>query len=179
MHSRSMNLVDLFQEAVEQQGDDDAVVDLSQPNPNGKPPSISYKDLDHASSRFASLLHSEYGVGPGDKVPLVTSRSISMVIATLAILKLRCCYIPIDASMWSSERIHSILVRLGSKVLVSTEKTFDSTTSNGTRSPKIANLDAWAEEQARLLVGQTTEMQGFNLGGQPDDLAYMIFTSGQ
>lgn len=179
MHSRSMTLVDLFQKAAEQQSDDDAVVDLSQADTSGKPPSITYKDLDHASSRFASLLQTEYGVGPGDKVPLVTSRSISMVIATLAILKLRCCYIPIDASMWSSERINTILVRLGAKVLVSTEIEFEPSTLSGIKSPRVACLGAWDDERARLLVDQTPEIQSFSLRGQPDDLAYMIFTSGR
>lgn len=174
-----MTLVDLFQEAVERQADDVAVVDLTQADSSTERPSITYRDLDDASSQFANLLHTEYGVGPGDKVPLVTSRSISMVIATLAILKLRCCYIPIDASMWSSERIHSILDRLRANVLVSTDKEFDSATSSEDISPKVVHLDAWDDDRARLLVGRNSEMQRFSLRGRSDDLAYMIFTSGR
>lgn len=186
-----MTLVELFQAQASAQSDDAAVVDLAAANSNSNS-TITYRDLDHASTHFASHLHTEYGVRPGVKIPLVTSRSISMVIATLAILKLRCCYVPIDAAMWSGERIVKIVHRLGAELIVSTEEDFDlhpssshsSTSNNGSgmrQIPRVARLGAWADERTRLLAPAAATPSCFDVsdGSGGDDWAYMIFTSGQ
>ena len=143
-------LTSLFEAIASQQPNDNAVLDLTQKDLAKS--SISYKDLDRASSTFASHLKNNYGITPGTKIPLVTSRSIPMVIATLAILKLGCCYIPIDAEMWSPERIQKIVNRVGAKVIVSTVKGFEIPPAKDCENgPKIAFLGSWADKQGRLL----------------------------
>ncbi|ETA91408.1 peptide synthetase, partial [Mycobacterium avium 10-5581] len=57
--------------------------------------SVSYRQLDEASNRLAHLLVAR-GVGPGERVALLFSRSVEAVVAMLAVLKTGAGYLPID-----------------------------------------------------------------------------------
>lgn len=56
---------------------------------------ISYGDLDHRANRLMASLF-DAGVGPGDRVGLLLSRSVELVVATLAVLKAGAAYVPFD-----------------------------------------------------------------------------------
>ncbi|MEV6766724.1 amino acid adenylation domain-containing protein [Streptomyces sp. NPDC051105] len=57
--------------------------------------SLTYSNLDAASGRLAARLR-EAGVRPGDTVALPLDRSVSMVVAQLAVLRAGACCLPLD-----------------------------------------------------------------------------------
>ncbi|KAH8702193.1 gramicidin S synthetase 1 [Talaromyces proteolyticus] len=154
-------------------------------------PKITYAQLDSLSELWSERLHLA-GVGPGSIVPLLSSRSISMVAATLAILKLRAAYVPMDVHSWGRDRIDSVLGTVSPKVVVSTSKTGSEVLMKGAQSQDpthgldytVVTLDDSVDRDAK--TGEVTIVNGFHKprlvgsedNGRGDDLAYMIFTSG-
>ena len=60
--------------------------------------SMTYRELDEAANRLAHLLAGQ-GVGPGQCVALLFSRSAEAVVAMLAVLKTGAAYLPIDPAL--------------------------------------------------------------------------------
>ena len=64
--------------------------------------SWTYREVDEASNRLAHLLFGQ-GVGAGECVALLLSRSVEAIVAILAVLKAGAAYLPIDpARRWFS-----------------------------------------------------------------------------
>ena len=57
--------------------------------------SLTYRELDEASNRLAHLLAGR-GVGPGERVALLFTRSAEAIVSILAVLKTGAAYLPID-----------------------------------------------------------------------------------
>ncbi|MFI5511734.1 amino acid adenylation domain-containing protein, partial [Mycobacterium sp. NPDC051804] len=57
--------------------------------------SLTYRELDEASNRVAHTL-TGHGVGPGQRVALLASRSVEAIVAVLGVLKSGAAYVPID-----------------------------------------------------------------------------------
>ncbi|MGH3636824.1 MAG: condensation domain-containing protein, partial [Mycobacterium sp.] len=57
--------------------------------------SMTYRELDEAANRLAQLL-ADHGVGPGQCVALLFSRSAEAIVSILAVLKTGAAYLPID-----------------------------------------------------------------------------------
>ena len=68
---------------------------------------MTYAELDAASNRLARLL-SGHGVGAGQTVALLMSRSVEAITAMLAVFKCGAAYVPIDPGL-PSERIDFVL----------------------------------------------------------------------
>ena len=60
--------------------------------------SLTYRELDEASNRLAQLLAAR-GVGPGQRVALLMSRSAEAIVAILAVLKTGAAYVPMDPAV--------------------------------------------------------------------------------
>jgi len=60
--------------------------------------SMTYQQLEQAANRLAHLLASQ-GVGPGQRVALLLSRSAEAIVAILAVLKTGAAYVPIDPAL--------------------------------------------------------------------------------
>ena len=60
--------------------------------------SMTYRELDEAANRLAHLLVGR-GVGPGQRVALLLSRSAEAIVAMLAVLKTGAAYVPIDPAV--------------------------------------------------------------------------------
>ncbi len=58
---------------------------------------ITYKELDLISNRYADYLHQTHGIERGDMVCVVYERGINFIMAILSILKCGAAYVPIDA----------------------------------------------------------------------------------
>ncbi|MDT7754043.1 MAG: hypothetical protein QOD96_7705, partial [Pseudonocardiales bacterium] len=80
--------------------------------------SVTYRELDEAANRLAHLL-AGHGVGPGQCVALLFSRSAEAVAAILAVLKTGAAYLPIDPVV-PAERIGFMLGDAGPVAAVTT-----------------------------------------------------------
>src|ERR1700759_5334846 len=60
--------------------------------------SMTYRELDEAANRLAHLL-ADQGVGPGERVALLFSRSAEAIVSILAVLKTGAAYLPIDPAV--------------------------------------------------------------------------------
>ena len=77
---------------------------------------MTYAALDTWSDRIAGCLH-ERGVRPGDVVPVLLDRSITLVAVLLGILKNGAAYAALDAS-WPDEHLARLLGRLNGPLVV-------------------------------------------------------------
>jgi mycobactin peptide synthetase MbtE len=78
--------------------------------------SMTYAALDTWSDRIAGCLH-DRGVRPGDIVPVLLDRSITLVAVLLGILKSGAAYAALDAS-WPDEHLAGLLRRLDGPLVV-------------------------------------------------------------
>ena len=69
--------------------------------------SMTYRELEEAANRLAHLL-AGHGVGPGECVALLFTRSAEAIVAMLAVLKTGAAYLPIDPALPDgADRVHA------------------------------------------------------------------------
>ncbi|KAI9878493.1 MAG: hypothetical protein M1830_000725 [Pleopsidium flavum] len=131
--------------------------------------SLSYINLDLTSSRIALVLR-QRGIGPQDIVPVLTTRCLEMVASILAVLKIGACYVPIDIETWSIDRIETTLSLVAAKTIIVTG------------SSRINYHNAVTKEDIQAAFSSdesfTSDPRVAASSMQPEDLAYIIFTSG-
>ncbi len=126
--------------------------------------SMTYRELEEAANRLAHLL-AGHGVGPGECVALLLSRSVEAVVAMVAVLKTGAAYLPIDPGLPAA--------RIGFMVADAAPIAAITTTGLADR------LDG-----CDLLVidVEDPQIQTYPCTGLPapaaDDIAYIIYTSG-
>ena len=139
--------------------------------------SVTYRQLDQAASRVANTLKAR-GVNSGDRVGICMPKSINSVSCLMGALKARACYVPVDYSA-PPQRNHFIFDNCDAKVVCADE-------------PRAAALTGAGADASRLLIfpGVATDGIGapwmMDVGDQwtsdrsvsPDDLAYILYTSG-
>ncbi|WP_236738527.1 AMP-binding protein, partial [Mycobacteroides abscessus] len=127
--------------------------------------SVSYRGLDEASNRLAHLLIS-HGVGPGQRVALLFSRSVEAVVAIMGVLKTGAAYVPIDPSV-PDARLRFVLCDAGPVVVVTTAELADRLARHGLTVVDIDGRAVYSQPSAALSIMP-----------RPDDVAYLIYTSG-
>lgn len=82
--------------------------------------------LDYARVRDASLHVSKAllasGVGPGDKIPIISQMSLELVPSILGVLRTGACYVPVDLAGWSKARVDATVEDLSPPVVLATSK---------------------------------------------------------
>uniref|UniRef100_UPI002612A516 non-ribosomal peptide synthetase n=1 Tax=Mycobacterium sp. TaxID=1785 RepID=UPI002612A516 len=126
--------------------------------------SMTYRELDEAANRLAHLLV-DHGVGPGQRVALLLSRSAEAVVAILAVLKTGAAYLPIDPAL-PAARIEFMIADATPMAAITTAALAGRL--NGTDLP-IIDVD-----DPRLDTQPATAPRG----PDPDDIAYLMYTSG-
>ncbi|WP_084337528.1 non-ribosomal peptide synthetase [Actinomadura oligospora] len=123
----------------------------------------THGELDAAANRIAARL-AEAGVGRGDRVGVTAERSAELVAALLAVWKAGAAYVPVDPS-WPAPRRAMVLEGTGAAIVLAGP-----------------GLEEQAPEGARVLVlgewVRAGEARPVRVPLAPDDLAYVMYTSG-
>jgi amino acid adenylation domain-containing protein len=130
---------------------------------------LTYKELDDRANQLATYLQ-ELGVKPDVLVGICLERSLSMIIAILAVLKAGGAYVPLDPT-YPVERLNYMLQDTQTGILL-TQASLNLDLDLSQQQIKIIYLDQFTYSHSindnRPLVSVVT----------PRDLAYVIYTSG-
>jgi len=128
---------------------------------------LSYEELERQSNQLAHFLLLN-GVSAGDLVVLLTGRSSEAVVALLAILKAGAAYLPLDPAYPID--LLEFMMQDAKPSLVLYDKTF----------PYIQNLrDSRGFDLGLALEAARGESDRVpDVGGDGEDLAYVMYTSG-
>jgi amino acid adenylation domain-containing protein/thioester reductase-like protein/non-ribosomal peptide synthase protein (TIGR01720 family) len=126
--------------------------------------SVTYRELDETANRLAHLL-AGHGVGPGQCVALLFSRSAEAVVAILAVLKTGAAYVPIDPAVPAT--------RIGFMVADAAPIAAITTTGLADRLDEFDVVVIDVNDPA-VDAQPSTALPA----PHPDDIAYIIYTSG-
>lgn len=128
---------------------------------------LTYRELNEQANKVAHLLRKK-NVGRGEPVALLFRRSPEMVIALLAVLKAGGAYLPIDPE-YPEARIQYMLEDSGAVCMLTQEELAGQAASLSFHKNTILIDDpAVSAESGRNL----------EIAAEPDDLAYIMYTSG-
>ncbi|WP_328359235.1 amino acid adenylation domain-containing protein [Mycobacterium sp. NBC_00419] len=126
--------------------------------------SMTYRELDEASNRVAHLLAGQ-GVGPGQRVALLFTRSAQAIVAILGVLKTGAAYVPIDPAV-PSTRMEFMLDDSKPAAAITTT---DLAGRLAERDLTVIDVNDPAVEHQPVTALPVPD---------PDDMAYIIYTSG-
>ncbi|WP_426454525.1 amino acid adenylation domain-containing protein [Paenibacillus sp. S-38] len=127
---------------------------------------LTYGELNEHANRLARTLRSS-GIQPGDRVGLLTDRSLQMIIGIYAILKAGGAYVPMDPS-YPDGRIRYMLEDSGAKLILAQRQWLARVP---VEQAGIA-IDLHAAESYAADVANLPPLAG------PGDPAYVMYTSG-
>ncbi|MDQ2646744.1 MAG: amino acid adenylation domain-containing protein, partial [Myxococcota bacterium] len=149
-------VIELFEAQVRRTPDAVAVLDASG--------SLTYAELDRAANALARRL-ADAGVGVGSRVAIGLERSKAVVVAVLAVLRLRAAYVPLDPR-FPADRLAYLFEDAEPTALVTDE--------SRARLPVPPHLPCVTVELA-----PGSELPAPDAGSvSPDDVAYVMYTSG-
>ncbi|MED1721282.1 non-ribosomal peptide synthetase/type I polyketide synthase [Brevibacillus parabrevis] len=157
----SRSVVALIEEQVSKRGDEQAVICEGQ--------SLTYRELNERANQVARFLL-EQGCEKNEIVGIMAERSLAMIIGLLAIEKAGAAYLPIDPAT-PAERIQYLLEDSGARLVLTQTKLIEQMTFTDTAEIAVHDL----EDEAQYASYERTN-PGVPL--LPDDLAYVLHTSG-
>ncbi|WP_198160006.1 AMP-binding protein, partial [Brevibacillus parabrevis] len=157
----SQSVVALIEEQASVRGDELAVMCAGE--------RLTYRELNERANQLARFLL-EQGCEKNEIVGIMAERSLAMIIGLLAIEKAGGAYLPIDPAT-PAERIQYLLKDSSARLVLTQTKLIEQITF--TDSPNIAVYDL--EDKAHYASYECTN-PGVPL--LPDDLAYVLYTSG-
>lgn len=126
---------------------------------------IDYATLDRRSRGLAAALVAE-GVARGDLVGIALPRSLDMLVAVLAVLRAGAAYVPLDPA-FPGQRLHRMVEHSGlARIIAADDTSLPASLFDGRIRLSMDALEAPAVDDATL-----PEVM-------PDDLAYVLYTSG-
>ncbi|WP_306317520.1 MULTISPECIES: amino acid adenylation domain-containing protein [unclassified Streptomyces] len=164
-----MNLASLVRDSAHRDGAAPAVVDPDR--------TVTYGELDRAADTLAHLLR-DRGVRRADRVVIWLDKSVTAVAVMQAALRLAAVYVPVDGSM-PALRTGRIARGCSATVLVTDSARAAGLREAGGEPPQLLVLDGLPEPEP--------EPETDGAGGraplplepvEPDDLAYILYTSG-
>lgn len=131
---------------------------------------ITYKDFNQEADKLASILINR-GIEVGDFVVILADRSIEFVVSVLAVLKAGGAYVPVDDNYPVSRKDY-IIKDCAAKFILTTKSIYELNKDlclsiNDNRIVNVNELDKYKSGTLRK-----------NVKVGPDNLAYMIYTSG-
>ncbi|WP_211750154.1 non-ribosomal peptide synthetase [Paenibacillus sp. Marseille-Q4541] len=155
-YSKEKTVIELFEEQVLKIPNHLAVVS------NGQ--QLTYAELNSKANQLAGRLR-DLGTLPNQFVGIMAERRVETIIGLLAVLKAGGAYLPLDPK-YPVNRIQYILKDSGTKILlVGTEAASDIP----------ANIETICIANEEVFVGPISNIEQIN---KPDDLAYLMYTSG-
>jgi non-ribosomal peptide synthetase-like protein len=133
---------------------------------------LSYSELDRASNQLARRLR-QLGAGPGRLVALYFDRSELPIIAILACHKSGAAYVPIDPT-YPADRVHHIVAESQASICL-TEGALSLWAPALFPGATFIVLD---EEWPRIAQLPSSSLSNTESGVSPEDLAYVVYTSG-
>ncbi len=124
---------------------------------------ISYRQLSRSINTLAAFLSENLGVGSEQRIGIALRRSDQLIVAILAVLKAGAAYVPIDPS-YPSLRVKDMLSDSGCTLVLT-----------DARSRKA--LPAQGAAVVELPI-QTHPREQMKSRARPDDVAYVLYTSG-
>ncbi|MGW2783621.1 amino acid adenylation domain-containing protein [Streptomyces populi] len=155
-----MNLASLVRDSARRAGGDLAVA--------GPDRSVTYDELDRAADTLAHLLRDK-GVRGTERVVIWLDKSVVAVAAMQGALRLSAVYVPVDGS-GPSRRTARIARGCSATVIVTDSRRAAELRESGEELPGLLVLDGLPETDGRPPL--PVERPG------PDDLAYILYTSG-
>jgi non-ribosomal peptide synthetase component F len=138
--------------------------------------SITYAELDRRANVLANNLKTAHGIKKGDRVLLVISRSIEMVVFIFGVLKAGGQYVPVDGGVAPVETLAHQINDSGAPLVLCLPKhrvkVEQSVASAGASDVRIFSLDYDSKLWA------TGDAHSPSVDVSPQDGAYVIYTSG-
>lgn len=131
---------------------------------------ITYRQLDVAANQLANQLLSS-GLQPQERVCLVVSRSIEMLVGIFAILKAGCQYVPIDGGVASDRQLNHIFTDTAARHILCLPKFQNRVTQFAGAETQITQLTLGGA------YNTSTERPSIRYGS--NDGCYAIYTSGK
>lgn len=128
---------------------------------------LSYRMLGRLADGLAGRLR-EHGVRAGDRVVIWSAKSVPTLVAMQAVLRLGAAYVPADETT-PPARIAALASDCAARLLLTPAELSPSAP------PGVPALDLTAELGA---VGADRQVEPVNETVAPDDLAYILYTSG-
>ncbi|MDX3240503.1 MULTISPECIES: amino acid adenylation domain-containing protein [unclassified Streptomyces] len=135
------------------------------PAVSGPSGALTYGELDAAADAIAARL-ARQGVRRGDRVVLWAGKSPATVAATQAVLRLGAAYVPVDGSS-PVARVAAIARDCAARVVL----------TNGARIPRIS-AELGPDVRYEELDGPYEPAPAVDTATGPDELAYILYTSG-
>jgi len=167
----------------------DSVIEAARRNPTatavvGEDGTLTYGELEEYSNRLARTLRME-GCRRGDRVAVLMPKSARTVATFIGILKAGCVYVPLDP-LDRLVRTAEILRRSEPRVLLAGDcgpevlENLESRRALGEATVGWSSLRA-VPGSAKFTLDDVARSSGapMSLDTHPDDLAYMLFTSGE
>lgn len=135
---------------------------------------LTYAQLNEHANRMARMLLAR-GIESGSRVALCLPRSIDLIVATLAVLKAGCAYVPIDPAYPAARQDYILADANPACVLTVGDVAVENAPASVARA--VCRLDD-PSLQASLSHFSPDNIEPAQVGLSPESGAYVIYTSG-